>query len=59
MPEELNNLQLNGQDLLFEGQVITFNGAPEPECNPRYDMHAYGNECGEKRFRRLRLLGYL
>ena len=28
-------------------------------CDPRFDMHAYGDECGEKRFRRLRLLGYL
>ena len=29
------------------------------DCDPRFDMHAYQDECGEDRFRRLRLLGYI
>ena len=33
--------------------------ALETTCDPRFDKHARGDECGEKRFRRLRLLGYL
>lgn len=33
--------------------------ALETTCDPRFDVHAYGNECGEERFRRLRLLGYV
>lgn len=30
-----------------------------PICDPRFAMHAYGDECGEKRFRRLRHLGFI
>ena len=33
--------------------------ALESTCDPRFDMHAHGDECGEDRFRRLRLLGYI
>ena len=33
--------------------------ALESTCDPRFDRHAYGDECGEDRFRRLRLLGYI
>lgn len=33
--------------------------ALETTCDPTFDIHAYGDECGEKRFLRLRLLGYL
>lgn len=29
------------------------------DCNPIFDKHAYGNEDGCDRFRRLRLLGYI
>ena len=28
-------------------------------CDSRFDRHAYGDECGEDRFRRLRHLGYV
>ena len=28
-------------------------------CETRFDRHAYGDECGEDRFRRLRHLGYV
>jgi len=28
-------------------------------CDTRFDMHAYGDECGEDRARRLYLLGYI
>jgi len=28
-------------------------------CDTRFDKHAYGDECGEDRFRRLRHLGYI
>ena len=31
----------------------------ESTCDPRFDRHAYGDECGEDRFRRLRHLGYV
>ena len=39
--------------------TVTEGAAGCSTCDPRFDKHAYGNECGEKRFRRLRLLGYL
>jgi hypothetical protein len=31
----------------------------ESTCDPRFDRHAYGDECGADRFRRLRHLGYI
>ena len=34
------------------------NNVPSP-CNPKFNKHSHPNECGEKRFRRLRLLGYI
>ena len=39
--------------------TVTEGDAGCSTCDPRFDMHAYGDECGEDRFRRLRLLGYV
>jgi len=33
--------------------------ALESTCDTRFDRHAYGDECGADRFRRLRHLGYV
>lgn len=60
MSEEQNNLQFDEQNLLFGGQVITFNSG-EDTCNdpPEYAPHATDTECGVDRIRRLRVLGYV
>lgn len=55
-------LQYNGQDLEFNGQVITFQGAPQPpqeQDDPRFLAWATPTELGKHRFHRLRLLGYI
>ena len=39
--------------------IVTDGEAGCSTCNPLFDKHAYGDECGEDRFRRLRLLGYI
>jgi hypothetical protein len=39
--------------------TVTEGDAGCSTCDPRFDMHAYGDECGEDRFCRLRLLGYV
>ena len=39
--------------------TVTEGDAGCSTCNPLFDKHAYGDECGADRFRRLRLLGYV
>ena len=39
MPEELNNLQFEGEDLTFEGQNITFQSESEPS-EPTFGLSA-------------------
>lgn len=58
-----NSVELSNGSTLSDYNIQKFSqltSSYDPsDCDPRFDVHAYGDECGEKRFRRLRLLGYL
>ena len=44
---------------IVKNSHITSSHVTPSSCDPRFDKHAYGDECGEDRFRRLRHLGYV
>jgi hypothetical protein len=54
-----NELPISYYDIQNESHVASSYIDPFNFCNPVYDKFAKGDECGEKRFLRLRLLGYV